>query len=88
MKVKEGFMMRKVGDQIVVVAMGQAAKQFHGMMNLNETGAFVWELLKQETSEENVLEAMMENYGIDRERAKKGLDSFLDKLRTVGVLEE
>ena len=38
MRAKEGFLKRQVGDRAVVVPVGEAAKAFHGMINLNETG--------------------------------------------------
>ena len=44
MRVKEGFLKRQVGDRAVVVPVGEAAKAFHGMINLNETGGELWDL--------------------------------------------
>ena len=41
MKIKKGFVLRKVGGESVVVPVGEMSKQFHGMINLNETGAFL-----------------------------------------------
>ena len=43
MKIKNGFVVRKVGGESVVVPVGEMSKEFHGMINLNETGAFLWE---------------------------------------------
>ena len=42
MKIKKGFVLRVVGGEHVVVPVGEMSKQFHGMINLNETGAFLW----------------------------------------------
>ena len=47
MKIKEGFIKRQVGERVVVVPIGEAAKNFHGMINLNETGGELWDLLKE-----------------------------------------
>ena len=49
MKIKEGFIKRQVGERVVVVPIGEAAKNFHGMINLNETGGELWDLLKENT---------------------------------------
>ena len=38
MKIKNGFVLRDVGGQAVVIAVGEASKTFHGMINLNATG--------------------------------------------------
>ena len=45
MKIKNGFILRNVSDAYVVVAVGEAAKDFNGMITLNETGAFLWKTL-------------------------------------------
>lgn len=88
MRAKEGFLKRQVGDRAVVVPVGEAAKAFHGMINLNETGGELWDLLKEETDEGKMLQSMMEMYEIEYEQAKKSLDTFLAKLKEAGVLEE
>lgn len=88
MRIKEGFLKRQVGERAVVVPIGEAAKDFHGMIHLNETGGELWELLTEETTEEAVLQRMLEIYEIEEEQAKKSLDAFLHKMREAGVLEE
>ena len=45
MKLKEGFILRKVGIQYVVAATGKASENFNGMMRLNESGAFAFRLV-------------------------------------------
>ena len=42
MKIKQGFMLREVAGNYVVVAVGEASKKFNGVINLNESGAFIW----------------------------------------------
>ena len=50
---------------------GEAAKNFHGMINLNETGGELWDLLKENTDEDKLLESMLEIYEIEPEQAQK-----------------
>ncbi len=88
MKAKDGFLMRKVGERRVVVPVGEASESFRGMLNLNETGAFLWNLLSGDTTEEEMLDAMLAEYDTNREEAKKGIEKFLQKLRETGILEE
>lgn len=54
-KIKEGFLLRKVAGDHVVVPVGEAGKVFHGMIRLNDTGAFLWEQCRKETTKEQVL---------------------------------
>ena len=45
MKIKSGFVLEKVGGDYLAVAVGELADYFNGMVRLNETGAFLWNLL-------------------------------------------
>ena len=45
MKIKDNFILRKVADSYVVVPVGKLTLDFNGIINLNETGAFLFELL-------------------------------------------
>ena len=80
--------MRKVGHRSVVVPIGEASKYFQGMINLNETGAFLWSLLIEDTTEERLLEALLAEYDVSRQWAEESLHSFLHKLTDAGVLDE
>lgn len=76
MKVKEGFMMHKVGERAVVVAVGENTKKFHGMIHLNQTGEFLWKLLCSDTTEEDLLDALTETYEVERAEAKRDWTAF------------
>ena len=52
MKIKDGFMLRKVGGQYVVVALGEASRSFNGIIRLNESGKFLWEQLSADKTPE------------------------------------
>ena len=87
MKIKEGFMLRQVAGSYVVVAYGQRAVDFNGMITLNETGAFLWEQLSKGADKEGLLASMLEAYEIDSETASRDIDSFLKKLEDAGIAE-
>ena len=42
MKIKDGFVTRKIGDKIIAITVGEHTKDFDGMITLNETGHFIW----------------------------------------------
>ena len=46
MKIKKGFIVRKVGGENIAVPVGERGKSFHGMIKLNETGNFLWEFFE------------------------------------------
>lgn len=86
MKIKNGFILRKVGGQNVVVAVGKASLEFNGIIRLNDTGKFLWEQMKGDITEEQLLNAMLNAYDIDRETAEKDISAFIDKLKGADLL--
>lgn len=87
-KIKDGFLLREVAGDYVVVPVGDATKTFYGMIQLNASGAFFWEQCRKETTKERVLQAVTEKYEVEESLASKDLEHFLDQLRNAGILEE
>ena len=87
MKVKEGFMLKKMGTQAVVVAVGTASKVFNGMIKLNESGEMMWNLLVDGATEDDLLEAVLEAYEVDPQVALKDVEKFIETLKKPGIIE-
>ena len=81
MKIKDGFILRKVADSYIAVATGEESVNFNAMVTTNETGAFLWEKLKNETTEEELLACLLREYDVDEKTAKADISEFLGKLR-------
>ena len=88
MKIKEGYIIKKVGPGYVVVTVGQASKDFNGMIRLNPAGAFLWQSIREGAdSREKLIRLMLERYDdLDGETAGADLDEFLDSVQI--ALEE
>ena len=86
MKLKDGFILRKVGRQYVVAATGAASKDFNGMIRLDESGAYAFELLKKEITEQELLSALAEKYTMEETALCPALDYFLAKLKEANAL--
>lgn len=87
MKIKEGFILRKVGIQFVVAATGKASEHFNGMMRLNESGAFAFRLMQQGITEEELTIRLMEEYEVSEQTARKDVATFTAALREADALE-
>lgn len=87
MKIKDGFILREVAGNTIVVPVGDAAADFNGMISLNETGAFLWKLLLNDVEPKFLLAEMMKEYDVDEEQAKKDIEDCLNKLYGAGVLD-
>lgn len=88
MKVREGFIVREVGDQPVVVAVGPASQFFNGMVRLNATSKFLFEQLQDDKTEDELVKAMTDKYDVDEETARKDVQSFVETLVKPGIIEE
>lgn len=87
MKIKEGFLLREIAGNHVVVPIGEATLDFNGMMSLNETGAFLFEKLIEGASEEQLIEDLMSTYDVERELAKKDVEDFIRKVEREDLFE-
>lgn len=87
MKIKDGFVVRKIANQYMAVPVGARAKELHGMIGLNETAAFLWELLKEEKTEEELAALLYNEYEISKENALESVRRFCKILQEEGVLE-
>ncbi len=87
MKIKKDFILRKVADSYVVVPVNKMTLDFNGIINLNETGAFLFELLQKGAEREDLIEKMLEEYDVDRDKAEADIDIFIQKVRDADVLE-
>lgn len=86
MKIKDGFMLRKVGGQYVVVALGEASRSFNGIIRLNESGKFLWEQLSSDKTEEQLCAALLGEYDVTPEQAHSDVAAFTDKLKKAALL--
>lgn len=88
LKVKDGFVLRKIGPQTVAVPIGKRTGEIHGVISLSESGALLWEKLTEGTEKEELISLLLENYEIDRTTASRDLEDFIDGLQKQGVMEE
>lgn len=89
MKVKDGFLLRQVAGAWMAVPVGERLAQVRGLISLNETGASIWRLLEQGCrTEEELVSALCEEYGEEREAIAPAVESFTAQLRAQGLLEE
>ena len=86
MKIKEGYILREVAGNYLVVAVGEASLDFNGVITLNETGVFLWNKLSQGATEEELVCAMTEEYEIDDAVAKSDVLAFLGKLKEAELI--
>lgn len=88
MTIKDGFLLRTLGDTHVVVPVGQASIDLRGMISLNATGAFLWEHLQTAQTEDSLVELLLASYEVEEERARADVKRFVQLLSDNGLLAE
>ena len=85
MKLKDDFILRNIAGQTVVLPSG-GDLDLNMMITLNETGAFLWERMQQETDEATLVAALLAEYDVDEARASAAVTAFVQKLEANGFL--
>ena len=86
MKVNPQFVLREIADEYIVVPVGEEAERIHGILKLNEQGAFLWKLMEKEQTEETLVHALLNAYQVDADAAKKDVSVFWEELKKIRCL--
>ena len=87
MKIKKNFVLREVAGTFLVVAVGDAVKDFNAIINLNETGAFLWKALEKGVTEDELVSLITKEYDIDETTARRDAKAFTQRLKEANLLE-
>ncbi len=80
MKLKDGFILREVAGQTVVLPFGDDLDP-NMMITLNEVGKFIWQLLDSDTDEAAIVSEILKEYDVDKATAETAVSNFIQKLR-------
>ena len=89
MKLKEGFVLREVCGEKIIVGEGLGAIDFGHLVSVNETAAWIWsEAGRQgEFTVDSLCEALCEEYEVSPETARADLEGLLDQWIKLGIVE-
>lgn len=88
MKIKDGYVLRQIAGNSIVIAVGDEALNFNGIITINGAGTFLWEKLINGADKDTLLRAMLSEYDIDEATASADIDEFLLKLKNADLLAE
>ena len=86
MRIKEGFVVRDIMGQCVVVATGEASEDFSGMIKLNETGKDIWKGVADGKSEEEIVDFIVSEYVVDKNHAEASVKKFVADMKDKGFI--
>ncbi len=83
--VKQGFVMREIAGEFIAVPVDSTCG--NNIVVLNPVSKFLWEEMKTAKTFDELVEAMLKEYGIERAEAETDLKDFLAQLENGGLIE-
>ena len=87
MKIKDGFVLRKLPGMNLVMPAGKNVKEFNGSLVLNDTGAFIFEKFQKGSTPEETAKALTQDYNVSLETASTDVRNTINSLIEAGVAE-
>ncbi|MBQ3118671.1 MAG: PqqD family protein [Clostridia bacterium] len=88
MRLKEGFILKKILDDYIVVPTGDNIVDFAVAVSLNESGAFLWEQLSEEKTIFELADALASEYNVSSEEVIGDVAEFAELLKTHDFLAQ
>ena len=87
MKIKEGFMLRELAGQWVVVPIGNAVVDMNCIITLSSSGALLWKELEKGVEDSSALvDVLLNEYEVEHETAVQDCEDFIDQLNDKGMI--
>lgn len=87
MRVKKEFMIRTVAGQEVIVATGEAAMKYNGLLTVSPTGAFLLKHYADAENFEDLVRMVLEEFDVDYETAASDAAGFTQAMLEAGMIE-
>ena len=87
MKLRYEFVVRNIMDEYVLVPVGEAALKFAGMITTSEVGAFLMDLLKNDTDKNTLIQRVTAEYDVEEQQASNDVEEFLNQLQKLNLLD-
>ena len=89
MKFKEGYKVRSIAGENVVIMQGSAASDMTRIISLNDSSLLLWnELQGKEFEVADVANILVESYGIDTDTAERDAAAWVEKLHECSLISE
>jgi hypothetical protein len=87
MKQNPNYLLRNVAGSTVLVPVGEATKDFPGMITMNPTSTYLWEQLTEQKTEADLVQALLDRYEVTEAQAQKDVSEFVKTLTLIGAIQ-
>ncbi len=88
MRASDQFILRTIADEQLLIPIGEAAIHVKGLIVLSESGALIFNKLKDGCKKEDLIAAITSEYDVSAEEAAKDVDAFLMQMQQMNILIE
>ena len=85
--INKDMILREIVGENVLVPTGSTMLKYNGLFMLTPTAAFIWAILPEADSEEEIVDRIVKEYDVEREKAQKDVSEFLTNLREHGIID-
>ena len=78
---------RKTGNEYVLVPIAKNIADMNSVYTLNETGAFLWELIDGKKTIKDLIDAMISEYDVGKEIATEDVSSFIEEMNKYLIIK-
>ena len=86
MIIKKELIKREIAGDTILVPVGKTVLDSNGLFVLNELGAFIWDLLPEVNTEEDICNAILREYDVSAEEAAQDVAEFMAMLRKMDII--
>jgi hypothetical protein len=86
MKIKKELICRQIAGEYFLVPVGKSVYDTNGLFAMTELGGFLWNLLPEAESADDLVKAVLADYEVDEATARADILEFLQKLENLGIL--
>ena len=86
MEIKKQVILRSVAGEHMLIPVGETVFEYNGIFMLTESGKFLWENISNGADETDLINLLMQEYGIDSDTATADVKEFIEMLRTFGIV--
>lgn len=87
MKLKYDFLTMDSEDRTLVFPVGDGSSDFHGMLKVNDSALEILNLLKEDTTEQEIVATLSSKYDTPREEIAQYVSQYIGTLRNSGLIE-
>ena len=88
MQASKDYLVRSIAGEMILIPSGAAAQKFNGLVTVNALGAFIWDVLQQSVTLDELVARITAEYEVDDATARADAEEFLAELRQIGALED